>query len=63
MKICMKDYNLKSFSQKDLYDWEEIVGIIEDLEFENEHLQETIEDMEQDMQSNWRPITQAEQVD
>lgn len=63
MKICMKDYNLKSFSQKDLYDWEEIVGIIEDLEFENKHLQEAIEDLEQDMQSNWRPITQAEQVD
>ena len=34
MKIVMKDYNLKSFKEKDVYSWDEILDIIQDLEGE-----------------------------
>lgn len=34
MKINMKEYNLDSFSKKDVYSWDEIIAVIEGLEEE-----------------------------
>ena len=34
MKINMKEYNLDSFSKKDVYSWDEIISVIENLEEE-----------------------------
>jgi hypothetical protein len=34
MKINMKEYNLDSFSEKDVYSWDEIISVIENLEEE-----------------------------
>lgn len=46
MEINMKDYNLESFKNKDLYTWDEIISTIEDLEARIEELEEKIEDLE-----------------
>ena len=35
MEINMKPYNLESFKAKDIYTWEEIISIIENLESGN----------------------------
>lgn len=45
MEINMKDYNLESFRQKDLYTWDEIVEIINDLEAQVKALQEEINNL------------------
>ena len=63
MEISMKEYNLKSFKSKDLWSWEEIIGKIEDLESENDSLKEKIEDIKEDIKSNFKHMTVAEQVD
>lgn len=34
MKIVMKDYNLDSFQEKDIYTFDEIIAVIESLEEE-----------------------------
>ena len=34
MEINMKKYNLDSFSKKDIYTWDEIIAVIENLEEE-----------------------------
>lgn len=34
MKIDMRSYNLDSFSEKDVYSWDEIIAVIESLEEE-----------------------------
>ena len=51
MKIVMKDYNLKSFKEKDVYNWEEILDIIQNLESEKFRLEEERERMELDYES------------
>ena len=48
MQINMKDYNLDSFKEKDLYSWDEII--------------EKIEDLEQDIESNYTPVSISKQV-
>lgn len=45
MQINMKEYNLDSFKEKDLYTWEEIINKIEELESEIYKLQEEIEQL------------------
>lgn len=45
MEINMKGYNLESFKEKDIYTWEEIVAVIEDLEYQVEALQEETKDL------------------
>lgn len=62
MKIVMKDYNLESFKEKDIYTWDEIISIIEDLEAEKESLKEELNDLQQDLENNYRKIDIAEQV-
>lgn len=45
MEINMKEYNLDSFQDKDLYTWEEIINKIEELESEIYRLDKEIEQL------------------
>lgn len=63
MKIVMKDYNLKSFKEKDVYSWDEILDIIQDLESEKFRLEEELEDLKQDMEENYKKIPANEQYE
>lgn len=63
MEIIMKDYNLDSFQDKDVYTWDEILEKIEDLEYEVRELKDKIEEREQDIESNYRRLSIAEQVE
>lgn len=60
MKIVMKDEGFKHFSEKDVYEWEEILGLIEEMEDEIELLKEKISDMEDDIRDNYKPIPLSE---
>lgn len=63
MKILMKEYDLKSFKEKDVYTWEEILDIIQDLESEKFRLEEELEDLKQDMEENYKRIPVNEQYE
>ena len=63
MKIVMKEYNLKSFKEKDVYSWDEILDIIQDLESEKFRLEEELEDLKQDMEENYKKIPVNEQYE
>ena len=63
MKIVMKDYDLKSFKEKDIYTWDEILDIIQDLESEKFRLEEELEDLKQDMEENYKRISANEQYE
>lgn len=63
MEIVMKDYNLKSFKEKDVYTWNEILDIIQDLESEKFRLEEELEDLKQDMEENYKRIPVNEQYE
>lgn len=63
MEINMKNYNLESFKEKDIYSWEEIISIIEDLECELHIKEEKIEELENDLESNYKKISLSEQYD
>lgn len=63
MNIVMKEYNLESFQDKDIYTWDEIISIIEDLEAELHTEREKREDLERDMEENYRKVTVEEQID
>lgn len=61
MEIVMKEYNLKSFKEKDVYTWNEILDIIQDLESEKFRLEEELEDLKQNMEENYKRIPANEQ--
>lgn len=63
MNIVMKEYNLESFQDKDIYTWDEIISRIEDLEAELHTEREKREDIERDMEDNYRKVTVEEQID
>ena len=63
MKIEMKEYDLKSFKEKDIYSWNEILDIIQDLESEKFRLEEELEDLKQDMEENYKKIPANEQYE
>lgn len=63
MNIVMKEYNLESFQDKDIYTWDEIINRIEDLEAELHTEREKREDLERDMEDNYRKVTVEEQID
>lgn len=63
MEINMKNYNLESFEEKDIYSWEEIISIIEDLECELHTKEEKIEELENDLESNYKKVSLSEQYD
>lgn len=47
MEINMKKYNLESFKSKDIYTWDEIISIIENLESEIYEKDEIIKNYEE----------------
>lgn len=63
MKIVMKDYDLKSFKEKDVYTWKEVLDIIQDLESEKFRLEEELEDLKQDVEENYKRIPVEEQYE
>ena len=63
MKIVMKEYDLKSFKEKDVYTWNEILDIIQDLESEKFRLEEELEDLKQNMEENYKRIPVNEQYE
>lgn len=63
MKIVMKEYDLKSFKEKDVYTWDEILDIIQDLESEKFRLEEELEDLKQDVKENYKRIPVEEQCE
>lgn len=63
MNIVMKEYNLESFQDKDVYTWDEIISRIEDLEAELHTEREKREDLERDMEDNYRKVSIEEQID
>lgn len=63
MQINMKEYNfLHSFKEKDLYTWDEIIAKIEDLECELKAKEEELEDLKEDVESNYTPTPVSTQV-
>lgn len=63
MKILMKEYDLKSFKEKDVYTWDEILDIIQDLESEKFRLEEELEDLKQNVEENYKKIPVNEQYE
>lgn len=52
----------KHFPNKDLISIDDLIGCIEDLDSEVERLKEKYEDLEKDLEDNYRPIPISEQV-
>lgn len=63
MEINMKNYNLTSFREKDLYTWDEIISKIEDLEAELYMKNEELENIKQDLEDNFKRISVNEQYE
>ena len=62
MQIVMKGYNLDHFKKKDIYEWDEIIGIIEEMESKIHTLNLACEELERDIEDNYKPISHAEQA-
>ena len=62
MEINMKGYNLDSFQNKDLYTWDEIIEVIEELESNLYEANERLTELERDIEDNYKPISYEEQV-
>lgn len=63
MEIVMKEYNLESFKEKDIYTWEEIISVIETLESQIYEANETISKLTKDMEDNYKRIEVKDQID
>lgn len=63
MEIIMKEYNLESFKEKDIYTWEEIISVIETLEAQIYEANETITKLTKDMEDNYKRIEVKDQID
>lgn len=59
----MKEYNLDYFKKKDIYDWKEIIGIIEIMESDIKTTREELERLKEDIDSNYKRISVFEQYD
>lgn len=62
MEINMKGYNLEYFKEKDIYTWEEIISIMEDMECDIHILKEELEDLKRDVEDNYRRLSIEEQI-
>lgn len=65
-EITLTDYEIKWTDHDNLegyIDSEDLLVIIQDLICEIEHKEEEIEDIKQDIESNYKPLTIAEQVE
>lgn len=50
----------KYFDEKDFYSIAELIAIIEDIDSDKERLEEELEDLKQDIEDNYKPITPEE---
>ena len=48
---------------KDLISVDDLLSVIEDLDSEVDNLEEKIEDLKNDIESNYKPVSKAEQYD
>lgn len=65
-EITLTDYEIKWFDAENINGYIEsdvLLNMIQDLICEIEHKEEEIEDIKQDIKSNYRPLTIAEQVE
>lgn len=65
-EITLTDYEIKWFDAENINGYIEsdvLLNIIQDLICEIEHKEEEIEDIKQDIESNYKPLTIAEQVE
>lgn len=62
MEIVMKDYNLDSFKEKDIYTFDEIISIIEDLESDLRMKEKELEDLNQKIEDNYKQLTNEELI-
>lgn len=62
MEIVMKDYNLDSFKEKDIYTFDEIISIIEDLESDLRIKEKELEDLNQKIEDNYKQLTNEELI-
>ena len=62
MEINMKCYNLESFKEKDLYNWEEIISTIENLESELKQVKEEYEEFKCNVEDNYERISYSRQI-
>ena len=65
-KITLTDYEIKWFDAENINGYIEsdvLLNIIQDLICEIEHKEEEIEDIKQDIESNYRHLTIEEQVE
>ena len=53
MRVVMKDYDLKHFKEKDIYGFEEVLEIIENMEREIDILEDKVEELEHDIEENY----------
>jgi len=60
---CYTKRYLKEHFKKDLVSIEELISLIEDLKGDYDSAQEKIEDLEQDIKDNYKPIPYREQID
>lgn len=56
MEILMKHYNLDSFKEKDIYTWDEIIEIIENLEADRKYYKDKVRELEEDIEYNYKKI-------
>lgn len=63
MQINMKGYNLDYFKQKDLYTWDEIISIMEEMERDIYMLKEELYTLQLDLESNYKRVSVKEQVE
>lgn len=56
MEILMKEYNLDSFKEKDIYTWDEIIEIIENLEADKQYYKDKVRELEEDIEYNYKKI-------
>lgn len=56
MKILMKEYNLDNFKEKDIYTWDEIIEIIENLEADKKYYKDKVRELEEDIEYNYKKI-------
>lgn len=58
---CITEKTLEKIGiNKDIISVEELLGVIEDLYFEKEHLEEELEDFKRQAEDNYKPISPYE---
>lgn len=61
--LNVRDYEVKSLREKDLYTLDELIDVIRDLECDKNALEEKYNDLVQDVEDNYVRRTISEQVD